>query len=76
MSIQAPENIGLSCGRNQKCIKYDQCPSALKIARGILSATNVTEKQILTQKFRQLRCGNSSEKTVCCDQGETHQKIL
>ena len=62
--------MGLSCGRNQNCIPYGECPSALKIARGILSTANVTEKQMLTEKFRQLRCGNhSTEKTVCCDQG-------
>ena len=66
------ENMGLSCGRNQNCIPYNECPSALKIARGILSTANDTEKQMLTEKFRQLQCGNySTEKTVCCDQGKS-----
>ena len=69
VKIQVVENMGLSCGRNQNCIRYSECPSALKISRGILSAVNDTEKQMLVEKFRQMQCGNySSEKTVCCDQ--------
>ena len=68
--------MGLSCGRNQNCIPYGECPSALKIARGILITANVTEKYMLTEKFRQLQCGNySTEKTVCCDQDNTEGKI-
>ena len=68
--------MGLSCGRNQNCIPYYECPSALKIARGILTAANFTEKRRLTETFRQLQCGNhSTEKTVCCDQDNTEGKI-
>ena len=69
VSIQAVENIGLSCGRNQNCIRYNECPSALKIVDGILTTAYVMEQQNLFRKFSQLRCGNHiTEKTVCCDQ--------
>ena len=69
LSIEANENLGLSCREDQTCIKYNKCPHALKIAREILTAVDLTEKEMLVRRFKAIQCGNfSTEKTVCCDQ--------
>ena len=75
-AIDVNENLGISCRKNQNCIRYDECPNALKIAQGILTTVNLTEKQVLFEKFKQLQCGNfSTEKTVCCDQDNGKTKV-
>ena len=76
LSIEANENLGLSCREDQTCIKYNKCPHALNIAREILTAVDLTEKEMLERKFKEIRCGNfSTEKTVWCDQDTGKTKV-
>ena len=76
LSIETNENLGLSCRKDQTCIHYNKCPHALKIAREILTAVDLTEKEMLVRSFKEIQCGNfSTEKTVCCDQDNGKTKV-
>ena len=76
LSIETNETLGLSCRKDQTCIHYNKCPHALKTAREILTAVDLTEKEMLERKFKEIRCGNfSTEKTVCCDQDTGKTKV-
>ena len=70
LCIKHSQSKETSCQEKEECIPYQQCPIAKKIAVQILSTLDVDEKEKLTSQFKELRCGNFRDKTVCCGQKE------
>ena len=60
-------SLGTSCNKNQTCIKVLECPLTKKMLEDLTATNDAKEKEKLIASIRSRVCGNSSDKTVCCD---------
>ena len=59
--------IFLECGELQQCIATTKCPKTMQLQKQVESTIDISKKIELLKMIQSYSCGDTVDKTVCCD---------